>query len=173
VRRNPYAKERAYVSLMMWTIGGLLQAASAQDAVLAEEVAGFPEGMVIAMSIFGDRLRLRLRVTGGVFQRLPERDPASADLEIVFKHLAHAFLVLSFQEATARAIANDRMITRGDTALAMRFVRCLNRLEAVVLPRLVAERALKRYPALPLAQKLPLAARVYTRLVLDSLPGRR
>jgi hypothetical protein len=43
-------------------------------------------------------------------------DIGKPDLTITFKHLTHAFLVFSFQESTAQAFANDRMIADGDVS---------------------------------------------------------
>jgi hypothetical protein len=40
-------------------------------------------------------------------------------------------------------------------------------MEAVTLPKLVAERALKAYPDLPLAEKLSLSVRTYAYLLRD------
>jgi predicted alpha/beta-hydrolase family hydrolase len=90
------------------------------------------------------------------------------ELTIRFKHLTHAFLVFSFQEGTAQAFANDRMIADGNVSHAIRLVRCLNKMEALILPRIIAERAVKRYDAIPLTEKITKAARIYG-LVAKSL----
>lgn len=156
-----YRAQRAYAAAMMRLTGGLLEAASTADPVVRREVEGFPDGLVIGMSVLGDTPRLRVQKRGGRLVRLPDDDPAAPGLEAVFKHVAHAFLVLSFQEGTAQAFANDRMISRGDPALSMRLVRCLNRVQAITLPPPVARRALKAYPAMPARERLALAARIY------------
>ena len=84
---------------------------------------------------------------------------------IKFKHLEHAFLVLSFQEKTSVAFANDRMLVDGDISYAVRMTRILNRLEAFILPKIVAERAVKAYPHnLQLPEKLISAARIYLKV---------
>jgi hypothetical protein len=100
-------------------------------------------------------------------------DPSTkAELEIVFKHIHHAYLVLSFQEGTARAFANDRMITHGDLSLAMKMVRSLNRVQTLALPRLIGERVLKTYPDVGLRDKLRIGARIYGRTLANAL-GRK
>nr|MCS5560079.1 hypothetical protein [Marinobacter nauticus] len=91
--------------------------------------------------------------------------PRPVDLSIQFKHIAHAFLVLSFQEKTSVAFANDRMLVDGDVSYAVRMTRVLNRLESFILPRLIAERAVKEYPAtIKLPEKLISAARIYLKV---------
>jgi hypothetical protein len=91
---------------------------------------------------------------------------------VIFKHVSHAFMVLSFQESTPTAFANQRILTHGDAALGMRFTRCLNRVQAVALPHFVAARALKAVPALPIAKKLALGAQLYAG-VARGLAGHR
>lgn len=165
--RARYRAQRAYVAAMFRVMGKLLQAASVADPVVAREVEGFPEGLRIGLSVVGDPVGLRLRKQG---RRLAQDVAGGAcDLEIVFKHVAHAFGVLAFQESTAVAFANGRMIQRGDTALAMRLTRCLDRMQAVALPRAVAARALKQPPDLSGREKLGAALATYARLVSDTL----
>lgn len=159
-----YAAQRAYVALMLETIGRLLVAASATDPEVQREIAGFPEGLTLGFSILGDTLNLRLRYRNGRLEKLTGN--LKPDVEIMFKHISHAFLVFSFQESTPRAFANQRMTTQGDAALNMRFTRCLNRMQAVSLPKFVAERALKAVPPMPITEKLALATKLYTSLVL-------
>jgi hypothetical protein len=90
------------------------------------------------------------------------------DLSIQFKHIAHAFLVLSFQEKTSVAFANDRMLVDGDISYAVRMTRVLNRLESFILPKLIAQRAVKEYPSdLHLPKKLISAARIYLKVATN------
>ena len=93
-------------------------------------------------------------------------DAITPELKIFFKHVKHAFLILSFQESTARSFANDRMLLDGEINLAMIVVRCLDRMECLVLPRFVATRAVKRYPPISLGSKLALATRIYLQLMV-------
>ena len=70
-----------------------------------------------------------------------------------------------------RAFANDRLYVDGDVSHAIRLVRCLSRMEVLILPKFVAERAVKRYPAIGFGEKLNLAARIYGRVVTNLLKG--
>ncbi len=73
--------------------------------------------------------------------------------------------MLSFQEKTSVAFANDRMLVNGDISYAVRMTRILNRLEVFILPRLVASRAVKEYPKdLHLPEKVLSAARIYLKV---------
>ena len=63
-------------------------------------------------------------------------------------------------------------MAHGDTALAMRITRCLDRMEAVTLPGPIATRALKEVPHIPLGERLPLAARYYAAAAASAARGR-
>lgn len=154
--------QRAYVSLMMEVVGRGLVSTSYIDEEVQREIAQFPVGFHFQMIVLPNGPSFTARVLEGGRLKLINDFHGKPDLGIRFKHLAHAFLVLSFQEGTARAFANDRMIADGEVSHAIRLVRCLDRMEALILPRLIAERAVKRYPAhLQLPEKVTKAARIY------------
>lgn len=172
VSRPPYRAQVALVRTMLPILGGLLEAGSEVDPVIRREVVTLPTGLVFGMTVFGSDARLRMERRG---DRLVQLDPATAPsptLDILFKHVSVAFLVVSFQESTALAFARGRLVVHGDTALAMRITRCLDRMEAVTLPGPIAARALKSVPHIPLAERLPLAARYYGVAAKNAARGR-
>lgn len=156
-----YDAQKAYVATMMQVVGRGLAATSRVDETVRQELSAFPAGYQICMTVFpaGPAFYLRMQ-EGGIADKIaaPIGKP---DLTIRFKHMAHAFLVFSFQEGTAQAFANDRMIADGNLSHSIRLVRCLNKMETLILPKLVAARAVKRYDDLPLAEKVSKAARIY------------
>lgn len=159
------ALQQAYVKLMMDVIGRGLVMASQVDQEIKQEVAKFPANFILSMKVFPNGPAFIARVTEDhQLELLPELD-GKPDLVITFKHLAHAFLVFSFQESTAQAFAHDRMIADGDLSYAIRLVRCLNKMEALILPKLLAELAVKQYPSeLNLKEKLSGAAHIYLKV---------
>ena len=163
---------RAYVALMMAVIGRSLVAISRVDAKVRDELAPIAPGFVFRMTVLPDGPSFAVeRTPDGVFALVKDHTQR-ADLTVIFKHLRHAFLVFSFQEGTARAFANDRMFVDGQVSVAVRIVRVLDRMEAVILPKFIARRALKRYPRIALADKLALATKAYGVTALNLLRGR-
>jgi hypothetical protein len=164
--------QRVHVALMMQIVARGLVATSRVDAEVRRELSVLPRGYRIGMVVqpAGPSFVLASRGDGTL-----ERAALSADkpeLTIRYKHLAHAFLVLSFQEGTARAFANDRMVADGDVGHATRLVRCLNRMESLILPAFVARRAVKRLEPIALPEKLSLALAIYGRVALSFLGAR-
>lgn len=161
---------RQYVATMFQVMGHALEAISRTDPEVRREVAGLPDDFVFEMTVLPKGPSLRIRHLGGgkLAYLTDPAPPPKIDLSIRFKHIAHAFLVLSFQEKTAIAFAHDRMLVDGDIGYAVRMTRVLNRLEAFILPGVIARRAVKEYPAdLGLIDKLTGALRIYRRVALS------
>jgi len=166
------ALELAYVKLMMDVIGRGLVMASQVDDEIQQEVSKFPVGFCLSMKVFPHGPAFIAKVTAQHHLELVQAATQKPDLTITFKHLHHAFLVFSFQESTAQAFANDRMVADGDVSNAIRLVRCLNKMEALILPKLVAELAVKEYPQqLSLKEKLSGAANIYLKIAQSYLKG--
>lgn len=170
-----YGAQRAYVKAAMRLIAGLLEAASEADPVVSEEVAGLPDGLVVGMSVFGmPDVGLRVVVRGRtlrVLDRSAPIDPAATRLEIVYKHVTHAYLVFSFEEGTALAFANGRMSVEGELGYAMRLVRCLDRCETITLPHAVAVRAVKTVREVDTGERVKLAAKTVAGLLAGLVKG--
>nr|WP_152878035.1 hypothetical protein [Acinetobacter guerrae] len=159
-----------YVKLMMDVIGRGLVMASQVDEEIQNEVAKFPEGFVLSMNVFPNGPAFVAKVTSDKKLQLITLEQGKPDLTITFKHLTHAFMVFSFQESTAQAFANDRMIADGDVSSAIRLVRCLNKMESLILPKVVASLAVKQYPSeLGLKDKLSEAANIYLKVAQSYL----
>ena len=166
------ALQLAYVKLMMDVIGRGLVMASQIDEEIKQEISKFPANFILSMNVFPKGPAFILQVTENYQLKLLSSIEKKPDLTITFKHLNHAFLVFSFQESTSQAFANDRMVADGDLSYAIRLVRCLNKMESLILPKLVAELAVKEYPQqLTLKEKLVGAANIYLKVVQSYFKG--
>ncbi len=162
---------RQYVQLMLQVVGRSLEAISEIDESVRKETDTLPDGLLFEMTVMphGPGLVVE-KLPGGRLRYRGEKTGERPQLSIRFKHIAHAFLVLSFQEKTAEAFANDRMLVDGDIGYALKMTRVLNRLESFILPKLLAKRAVKEYPAnLGLPEKLLQGARIYLRATTNLL----
>jgi hypothetical protein len=163
--------QKRHVSAMLTVVGRALAAASRTDAEIRREIRAFPSGLEIEMKVLPAGPGFRLKVTPEGELTLIKPSPSKADLVIGWKHLSHAFLALTFQESTARSFANDRLIADGSVDHAVRLVRCLNRLESLILPRFLARLAVKRYPDdLGLREKSLAATRICALSLTSLLP---
>lgn len=157
-----------YVKLLLDVMGRALEAATQLDETMRGEIAVLKPGFIFEMSVMpsGPGIVMQKQQDGSM-RYLGGAAFSKPDLRIQIKHMAHAFLLLSFQESTASAFANDRMVMDGDISLALKIVRCLNRLESFILPKAIAKRAVKRYPSITLREKTFLGALIYVRLAAN------
>jgi hypothetical protein len=161
-----YRLQHRVTAFMLALIGRLLAAASEVDPTIRGEVSAMPPGQTFLLGVrpAGPALIIsehdgRLRPVAAV----PDGAPLAA---FEFKHIEHAFLAMTFQESTPQSFANDRMVFEGDIAMAMKFVRCLTRMETLILPKIIARLAVKTYPEnLRFGEKLGTGSRIYLRLV--------
>ena len=163
-----YRWQRRYVSLIMAIIAQKLQSASRHDPAIRAELAKLPDNFGFGMDVWPSGKGFIVAKQGHHLQRTQGDVP----LHITFKHIQHAFLLFSFQESTAKAFANNRMILQGEIAQAMAVVRILNRIISLTMPQFVAKRLVKRYPAIPLTEKLTLTAKIYSGIVVNLIKGR-
>ena len=152
---------------MMRIVGRGLAIGSRVDSEIAHELSHLPVEMTIAMRVNPNGPCCLLQRTHNGLRYLGVRDSGAADMEIIFKHLQHAWLLYTFQENTPTAFARNRIVLDGEVGHATVFNRCLARLLTLILPRLIAERAVKRYPAIALRDKLRLATSIYLRIPLE------
>lgn len=171
VENVPPAIERAYVNLMIGIVGRGLVSASQIDEEVREECKGFPIGFTLQMVVMPSGPSFTAQIQPDSTLKLLKDYNGKVDLCARIKHMSHAFLMMTFQEGVAQAFANDRLYVDGDVSQAIRMVRCLVRMEALILPKVVAEQALKRYPIIALGKKLNLATRIYGRVVSNLLKG--
>ena len=158
---SPYLNElpptahRGYVKLLMLVLSRATIAASHSNPVVSHEVKGFPVGMTIQMIVLPNIASFCLEVTEQKTFRLYQlKADQRPDLSIKFKQLTLGFKVLSLQEAMAVAFANDRIVADGDVSDAIRFVRCLNQVQAMILPESLANLAVKQVPKMSFTEKL-------------------
>ncbi len=163
--------ERAYVTLMMAVVGRAIVAASETDPDIRRDLAALPTGFVIQVLVRPHGPWFAVEVCEGGRLALLHETPAHVSLGLNFKHVALAFLVLTFQKGMARAYADNHLYVDGDVSHAIRIVRCLSRLEVLILPKLIAEHAVKHYPAITLDEKVPLAARIYEHMAINLVQG--
>ena len=157
---------------MMVIVGRALSALSRIDDDAKAEIKGLPDNYLIQMVVVPSGPSFIVKTRGDGTLEVVGKSSEKADLAIKFKHLSHAFSVLSFQEGTAEAFTKDRMIADGELSASIRLVRILNRLESIILPKFIAKRAVKRYPDnLGCIEKITKAIRIYALAVRHLIIG--
>lgn len=138
-----------YCSVLLWFLGRAAAAASRYDQETAGEFSSLPEGFSFALQAGEDGPAMVLerdangrgRYLGGAGYLLDH----PVDLKIQIRTLAAAMLLFTFRESTATSQARDRMIADGPIPETCTVVRILNQVEILILPKMIAKLAVKRY----------------------------
>lgn len=164
------AMQTAYVKSMLQIVGRGLVTANEVDIEIQNELAQLPIGFSFTMNVFSQGPFFTIQIQENRCLALLSKPQKNSDLIITFKHLSYAYMVLSFQESTAQAFAHDRMIVDGNLSYAVRLVRCLNKMEALILPKAVANLAVKDYPTdLSFKKKVNHASKIYFKIAQSFL----
>lgn len=135
-----------------------LQYLSTADSKIRAEAHSWPSGKTLRLEVPGAG---GFTVTGTPwgFRKLDRETPG--DVTIRFKSPTDAFRVFTGQLSVAQAYAQHKFVLRGDMALAMPFVRCVDITEGYLFPDFLAKRILKRLP-----EKEASVLRVYSAVLL-------
>ncbi len=150
--------QQATCTLVAECLVRALQYLSTADSKIRAEAHNWPSGKTLRLEVPGAG---GFTVTGTPwgFKKL-DRESAG-DVTIRFKSPSDAFRVFTGQISVAQAYAQHKFVLRGDMALAMPFVRCVDITEGYLFPDFLAKRILKRLP-----EKEVPAVRVYGAVLL-------
>ncbi len=150
--------QQATCSLVAACLVRALGYLSTADSKIRAEAHAWPSGKTLRLEVPGAG---GFTVTGTPwgFKKLDKETPG--DVTIRFKSPSDAFRVFTGQMGVAQAYAQHKFVLRGDMALAMPFVRCVDITEGYLFPDLLAKRILKRLP-----EKEVSTARVYGSILL-------
>ncbi|OQY45344.1 MAG: hypothetical protein B6240_08940, partial [Desulfobacteraceae bacterium 4572_87] len=160
--------KRSYISIMLWFVGRAMQAAAKVDKGVKKEFESIPAGFRFSLGVSpgGPAMVMEKTAAGRVKYVGSKPGGKPLDLKMKIKHLEGAILLFTFQESTAIAVARDRMVVEGDVPRACTVVRILDMVEVLLLPRIVASLAVKRYPVWSPFRKHLGRCMVYVRAVL-------
>ena len=151
--------KKLVVQVVMFVLGRAFQSASRLDSGIQNEIFTWEDGLVILMRVLpkGPSMCLlkkedRIRYIGSGSKK--------ADLTISFKNIECAFPVMAGLMGAEQGFAQNRMIVKGDIPLAMSLIRCINRLEAFLFPKIISSRILKRVHHMGLKEQL-IRLRIY------------
>ncbi len=158
-------RKRLYLSCMLWFFGRAVQAAARVDDGVKSEFAAMPDNFTFCLGAFpsGPYMVVGKDSLGRVRHLGSSIADRTIHLHMMFKNPALLFRVFSFQESTPVANARNRLYVHGDVPQACAVVRIMDMVQVFLLPKFLAKRAVKRYPAWPLKRRTLVRAQVYVR----------
>lgn len=140
--------KKAYVAIMLWIVGRAMQAASRVDPVVKEEFSHLRDNFLLRLWVApnGPSMFVGKDKNGKVKYMGWNPRGKKTTLDMQIKGIEQAVLMFTFQESTAVATSNDRLIVSGDLDDACAIVRILDIVEIFLLPKIITKLAVKRYP---------------------------
>ncbi|MDD5711212.1 MAG: hypothetical protein PHY31_00475 [Smithellaceae bacterium] len=159
--------QKLYVAVMLWFVGRAIQAAARIDDDVRKEFAALPEGFTFSLTVEPNGPAMIVGKADGRVKYLGwNPEGKKIDLKLRVKGIEQAMLMFTFQESTAMANARVRLVADGEVPFALAVIRVLDIVEVYLLPKLIAQLAVKRYPAWNFQRKYVGRARVYLRSLL-------
>ncbi len=159
--------KRLYLSVMLWFVGRAMQAAARVDKGVKKEFETLPRGFRFCLGVApkGPAMVMEKSAKGRIKYLGSKPGGKPLHLQIMIKSLEAAILLFTFQESTAVASARDRLVVLGELPMACTVVRVLDMVEVLLLPKMIARLAVKRYPSWPPLRKHVGRLMVYLRAV--------
>ena len=111
------------------------------DEEVLKEIASWNENIIIKIATYEDGPSLIIKKQQDKIIRIKEAN--KCDIEIVFKSLDAAFLVLTARKGISKAYAEHRFILKGDITKSMSLVRCIDIVETYLFPKVIAKNLVK------------------------------
>lgn len=92
---------------MLAFIGHGLAKAGRTDKRIQQEIESLPDGFTFSMSVMPRGPCLYMKKSDGRIKPGRKNSETKPDVDIQFKHLAHAFSTLTFQEGTTEALPGN------------------------------------------------------------------
>jgi hypothetical protein len=139
--------KKIIVWVVMFVLGRSFQAASKMDPIIQREIAPWDDDVVVLIQVLPGGPKMCLKKQSGriKFLILKSEKP---DLVINFKSIEAAFPVMTGLLGVEQGFAQNRMTVLGDIPTALSLIRCINRLEAYLFPKILSQRILKKVPNL-------------------------
>lgn len=166
IQGSRHPAKRIYISLLLWIVGRAIQAAGRISPAVQKECRRLPDDFSFALKVLprGPSMTIVKQDDTLHYLRKGLKDN-NPELLMGIKTIDSAFRIFTFRESTAEAAARDRLITDGPIPFACTMVRILDSIEILLLPRILAKRAVKRYKSPK--HKYVQRFRIYTRVFIN------
>ena len=133
-----------YCSIVLAVLGWFIPNIACRKSSVREEIATFPENFSFRFGIWGSK-------TSVAFKRVKNRlvkihsNKTPVEMTVNLKSMEAAWLLLTFQESTCRSEANGRLTVHGELPHTCTFIRLMDKVEILLLPKFIARLAVKKW----------------------------
>jgi len=136
--------KKFYCSVVLALLGWFIPNIACRKESVRAEVRAFPEEFTCRLGVWPDGPSVAFRREGDRLKKLNDRT-CGVDLGVYLKSVDAAWLMFSFQESTCRSEANHRLIAQGELPHTCTFIRLMDKVEILLLPKFIAKKAVKKW----------------------------
>ena len=148
------------IKIVFLVLGRAFQSASKHDDELRKEISSWRDGFTLIMKVMPDGPSMGLEKKDNSLE-FKGSQLKNGDLEIYFRNVESAFMIMTPQMGSHQAFAERRMSIKGDLNIATAFTRILVILMSILYPEVIVKRLVKRVPPLTF-KRLKLRVWLYT-----------
>ena len=132
-----------YCRVVLGVLGWFIPSVACRKESVRKEIEEFPREFAFRLGVLPAGPSVAFRRTGNRLKRIGRNE--AVNLTINLKSIDAAWLLFSFQESTAQSEANNRLAVTGSLPHSCTFIRIMNKAEILLLPGLLARKAVKRW----------------------------
>jgi len=136
--------KKIYCSIVMAVLGWFIPNIACRKESVRKEILCFPESFTFRFAIWPDGSSVTFTREGDRLKKVG-KNYGEVDLSVNLKSLEAAWLLLSFQESTCQSEANDRLFVKGELPHTCTFIRIMDKVEILLLPKFLAKKAVKEW----------------------------
>lgn len=157
--------KKYYLMVMMWFMGRAIEAAAKMDTAIKTEFDRLPAGFSFCLMVQpdGPALTMRKDKKGRPRYHRGYHHGQRMDLKISITSLEAAFVLFSFRESTITAATRSRLVVDGDLSAGCAVIRIFDSIETYLLPKLLAQLAVRRYSRIGFLNKMWRRGIIYLR----------
>ena len=155
--------KKLILRIVFFILARAIKGASRFDSEIQKIIEPWPDDFLILFKVEPRGPSLALQKQRGRLvpfdTSLPE---AKYDLIIYFKTLKSAFRIFTAQQGVPWAFAENRMNVKGNIPYSLGLIRCLDRVQSYLFPKIVCSRIMKKVPSQSFFKRLALRFYLYT-----------
>lgn len=157
-----------YIRTLMFFLGRAFQAAARVDKEVKKEIEGLPDGFSFGFMVLpnGPRITMVKDQRGRLKFRGKKIPLEELDVLFRFKNIECAMRVFGFEINPSVGYAQGCVGARGELSNVMILMRCMDVIQAYLLPKRVAVDAMKRYPKWTRRRRHFNRLRIYGRVLV-------
>lgn len=143
--RRPF--KTIYVAIVMAVLGWFIPVVACRKKSVREEVKAFREDFRFRLAVWPAGPSVAFRRDGDRLRRIRPSETGHLHLDVHLKSIDAAWLLFSFQESTCASEATGRLMAEGDLPDVCTFIRLMDKVEILLLPKPIAKLAVKEWEA--------------------------